>query len=86
MLLHSGPLGLVQCLLNAEPLPFGIISTEDRKLMQLKTDSEGHPRAWAPTYSHLTVYSSPKVTRGKCNPIGTEDHRTEDSLVACMSW
>ncbi len=61
MLLHSGPLGLAHCLLNVEPLPFGSISTEDRELMQLKTDLEGHPHAWMPPYGHLTIYSSPRV-------------------------
>jgi hypothetical protein len=33
MLSHSGPLGLVHCLLNVEPLPFGSVSTKDRELM-----------------------------------------------------
>ncbi len=36
MLLHSGPLGLVHCLLYVELLPFGCISSEDCELMQLK--------------------------------------------------
>jgi hypothetical protein len=62
MLSHSGPLGLAHCLLNVEPLPFGCVSTEDCELMQLKTVSEGHPRSRTPTFSHLTVYCSPRVT------------------------
>jgi hypothetical protein len=33
MLSHSGPLGLVHCLLNVEPLPVSCISTEDCELM-----------------------------------------------------
>jgi hypothetical protein len=33
MLLHSGPLGLVYRLLNAAPLPFSCMSTEDYELM-----------------------------------------------------
>jgi hypothetical protein len=33
MLSHSGPLGLVHCLLNVEPLSFDCISTEDCELM-----------------------------------------------------
>ncbi len=60
--MHRGPLGLAHCLLNVEPLPFGCISTEDCELMQLKTVSDGHPRSWTPTFGHLTIYCSPRVT------------------------
>ncbi len=59
---HSGPLGLGHHLLNVELLPFGSISTKDRELMQLKTVQEGHPRLRMPTFGHLTVYCSPRVT------------------------
>jgi hypothetical protein len=62
MLSHRGPLGLAHRLLNVEPLPFGCISTEACELMQLKTVSEGHPRSWSPTFSHLTIYCSQQVT------------------------
>ncbi len=61
MLSHSGPLGLAYCLLNAEPLPFSSVSTEDHALMQLKTVLEGHSRLQMPPFGHLTVYSSPRV-------------------------
>ncbi len=63
MLSHSGPLGLVHCLLNVEPLPFGSISINDHELMQLETVQEGHPHSRMPTFGHLTVYCSPQVTR-----------------------
>jgi hypothetical protein len=62
MLLHSGPLGLVHCLLNVEPLPFGCISTEDCELTQLKTVQEGRPRSRTLTFGHLTIYCSLQVT------------------------
>ncbi len=48
--------------LNVEPLPFGRISTEDRELVQLKTVLESSPHVGMPPYSHLAVYSSPRVT------------------------
>jgi hypothetical protein len=62
MLSHSGPLGLAHRLLNVEPLPFGSISTNNHELMQLKTVQEGHPRLRMPTFGHLTVHCSPRVT------------------------
>ncbi len=62
MLLHSGSLGLAHHLLNVEPLPFGWVSTEDRELMWLETVQEGRPHSQTPTFGHLTVYCSPRVT------------------------
>jgi hypothetical protein len=62
MLSHSGPLRLVHRLLNVEPLPFGSVSTKDRELMKLETVQEGHPCSRMPTFGHLTVYCSPRVT------------------------
>ncbi len=81
MLSHSGPLGLAHCLLNVEPMPFGSVSTEDRELMQLKSVSEGHPRAWTPPFGHLTLYSSPQVTlvhlAANAIPLGLQITRQE---------
>jgi hypothetical protein len=62
MLSHSGPLGLVHCLLNVEPLAFGSISPEDCNLMYLETVQEGHSPLRMPTFGHLTVHCSPGVT------------------------
>jgi hypothetical protein len=62
MLLHSGLLGLAHRLLNTEPLPLGCISTEDCELIQLKTVQEGRPCSQMPTFSHLTIYCSTRVT------------------------
>jgi hypothetical protein len=62
MPLHSGSLGLAHHLLYEELLPFGIVSSEDRELMQLKTVSESSPRALTPSFGNFTVYSSPRVT------------------------
>ncbi len=62
MLSHSSPLGLVHHLLNIELLPFGCVSTEDCDLMQLKIVQEGGPRLWTPTFGHLTIHCSPRVT------------------------
>jgi hypothetical protein len=62
MLLQSGLLGLKHRLLNVEPLPFGCISTEDCKLMYLKTVLEGHSCSRTPPFGHLTIHYSPQVT------------------------
>jgi hypothetical protein len=62
MLLHSGPLELAHRLLNVELLSFGCISTEDCELIQLKTVQEGRPPSQTPTFGHLTVHCSLRVT------------------------
>jgi hypothetical protein len=62
MMSHSGSLGLAHRLLNVELLPFGIISTEDHELMQLKTVLEGHPHLQTLPFGHLIIHSSPQVT------------------------
>jgi hypothetical protein len=61
MLLHSGPLGLVHHLLYVELLPFSCLSSEDCELVQLTTVLESSPRMQMPSFSHLTIYSSPRV-------------------------
>ncbi len=86
--MHSGPLGLVQHLLNVAPLPFGSISAKDRELMQLKTVLEGHLRdtsLWSLDHL-LQPKSHAGASCGKHNPIGTANHRTGYSSVACMCW
>ncbi len=62
MLSHSSPLRLARHLQCVEPLPFDCISSEDCELMQLKTVSESSPHPQMPSFSHLTIYSSPPVT------------------------
>jgi hypothetical protein len=62
MLTHSGPLGLVHCLLNVEQLPFGCVSSKDCELMQLKTVSESSLGMQMPSCSYLTIHSSPQIT------------------------
>jgi hypothetical protein len=62
MLSHSGPLGLAHQLLYVESLPFDCISSEDCKLMQLKTASENSPQMQMPFFGHSFIYSYPQVT------------------------
>jgi hypothetical protein len=62
MLSHSGPLGLAHRLLNIKLLLLSCVSTKDSELMQLKTVQEGHTCLRMPTFGHLTVYCSPRVT------------------------
>ncbi len=62
VMMHSGPLGLVHCLLNVMPLPFGRVSSEDCELIQLKTVLESNPQTGTLPCGHLTIHSSPQVT------------------------
>ncbi len=90
MLLHSGPLRLVHCLLYVEPLPFGCISSEDHELVQFTTVLESSPHAWMPFFGNFTTYSKPMsctcASCDKCNPIGSARDRKGSSSEACTSW
>ncbi len=61
MLTQSGPLGLAHHLLNVAPLPFGCVSSDDCKLMQLETVLESDPQMRMPSCGNLTIYFSPKI-------------------------
>jgi hypothetical protein len=61
-----GPLGLAHCLMYVELSPFGSVSREDRKLMQLKTVLKSR---WTPSFGNFTIYSSPRVIHLVANAV-----------------